>query len=43
MTGAIAGAFYGEEKISLNLLQHCEASDEFRTLADQLFDIVIAQ
>ena len=43
MTGAIAGAFYGEEKISSNLLQHCEASKEFRTLADQLFDIAVQQ
>ncbi|XP_076624159.1 ADP-ribosylhydrolase ARH3 isoform X1 [Colletes latitarsis] len=43
MTGAIAGAFYGEEKISSNVLKHCEASDEFRTLADQLFDTVISQ
>ncbi|XP_034188011.1 ADP-ribosylhydrolase ARH3 isoform X2 [Osmia lignaria lignaria] len=43
MTGAIAGAFYGEEKISSNLLQHCEASKEFRILADQLFDIAVQQ
>ncbi|XP_053985838.1 ADP-ribosylhydrolase ARH3-like isoform X1 [Hylaeus volcanicus] len=42
MTGAIAGAFYGENNINSNLLQHCEASDEFRTLADQLFDKVMA-
>lgn len=41
MTGAIAGAFYGDEKISSNLLQHCEASEEFRNLADQLFDIAV--
>ena len=43
MTGAIAGAFYGEEKINLNLLQHCEASEEFATLANQLFDAVAVQ
>ncbi|KZC15068.1 PREDICTED: poly(ADP-ribose) glycohydrolase ARH3-like [Dufourea novaeangliae] len=42
MTGAIAGAFYGEEKINPNLLQHCEASDEFRNLADQLFNAATA-
>ncbi|XP_012140976.1 ADP-ribosylhydrolase ARH3 isoform X2 [Megachile rotundata] len=41
MTGAIAGAFYGEEKLSSNLLQHCEASEEFRNLADQLFDVAV--
>lgn len=43
MTGAIAGAFYGEEKISNNLLQHCEASEEFKVLGDKLFEISIAQ
>lgn len=43
MTGAIAGAFYGEEKISSNLLQHCEASEEFRLLGDQLFELVVAK
>ncbi|XP_076249870.1 ADP-ribosylhydrolase ARH3 [Calliopsis andreniformis] len=43
MTGAIAGAFYGEEKISLYLLQHCEASEEFKTLADQLFEAAIVK
>lgn len=40
MTGAIAGAYYGEEKINSNLLQHCEASEKFATLANQLFDAV---
>lgn len=43
MTGAIAGAFYGEEKISNNLLQHCEASEEFKVLGDKLFEVSIAQ
>lgn len=43
MTGTIAGAFYGEEKISNNLLQHCEASEEFKVLGDKLFEISIAQ
>ena len=40
MTGAIAGAFYGEEKINDNLLRHCEASEEFRILGDRLFELV---
>lgn len=39
MTGALAGAFYGEEKFSSNLLEHCERSSDFRALADKLFDI----
>ncbi|XP_031832245.1 ADP-ribosylhydrolase ARH3 isoform X2 [Nomia melanderi] len=43
MTGAIAGAFYGEEKINSNLLQHCEASEEFRNLSDLLFNVTIGQ
>lgn len=43
MTGAIAGAFYGEEKINNNLLQHCEASEEFKVLGDKLFEVSIAQ
>ncbi|XP_071871330.1 ADP-ribosylhydrolase ARH3 [Bombus fervidus] len=43
MTGAIAGAYYGEEKISSNLLQHCEASEEFRILGDKLLELSIAQ
>ncbi|XP_078035897.1 ADP-ribosylhydrolase ARH3 isoform X2 [Augochlora pura] len=42
MTGAIAGAFYGEKEINSNLLQHCEDSEEFKNLADQLFDITMA-
>ncbi|XP_043792049.1 ADP-ribose glycohydrolase ARH3-like [Apis laboriosa] len=42
MTGAIAGAFYGEEKISNNLLQHCEASEEFKILGDKLFEVSVA-
>ncbi|CAL7938948.1 unnamed protein product [Xylocopa violacea] len=43
MTGAIAGAFYGEEKISCNLLQHCEASEEFRILGDKLFELAVPE
>lgn len=43
MTGAIAGAYYGEEKISSNLLQHCEASEEFRILGDKLLELSITQ
>ncbi|XP_033339094.1 ADP-ribosylhydrolase ARH3 [Megalopta genalis] len=42
MTGAIAGAFYGEKEINSNLLQHCEDSEKFRNLADQLFDVAMA-
>ena len=43
MTGAIAGAFYGEEKINSNLLQHLEASEEFRILGDRLFELSVAR
>ncbi|XP_001607700.1 ADP-ribose glycohydrolase ARH3-like isoform X1 [Nasonia vitripennis] len=39
MTGAIAGAFYGEEVISPNILQHLEASTDFKDLADDLFQV----
>ncbi|XP_011136475.1 poly(ADP-ribose) glycohydrolase ARH3 isoform X1 [Harpegnathos saltator] len=39
MTGAIAGAFYGEEKFSPLLLEHCEVSEQFRELADKLLDV----
>ncbi|XP_014484436.1 PREDICTED: poly(ADP-ribose) glycohydrolase ARH3-like isoform X2 [Dinoponera quadriceps] len=40
MTGAIAGAFYGEEKFSPLLLKHCESSIQFRELADKLLNVV---
>lgn len=43
MTGAMAGAFYGEEKINSNLLLHCEASEEFRILGDRLFELSVAR
>ncbi|CAK9811685.1 ADP-ribosylhydrolase ARH3 [Anthophora plagiata] len=43
MTGAIAGAYYGEEKINSNMLQHCESSEEFRVLGDKLFEIAVKQ
>ncbi|KAL7290293.1 hypothetical protein TKK_0015993 [Trichogramma kaykai] len=39
MTGAIAGALYGIDKIPPNIIHHCEASDEFCQLADNLLDI----
>ncbi|XP_034944045.1 ADP-ribose glycohydrolase ARH3-like [Chelonus insularis] len=41
MTGAIAGAFYGDEKISKSLLAHCESSMEFCDIADRLFDVTV--
>ncbi|KOC65340.1 Poly(ADP-ribose) glycohydrolase ARH3 [Habropoda laboriosa] len=43
MTGAIAGAYYGEEKINSNILQHCESSTEFRVLGDKLFEMTVTQ
>ncbi|XP_076294584.1 ADP-ribosylhydrolase ARH3 [Lasioglossum baleicum] len=43
MTGAIAGAFYGEEEINSNLLRHCEDAEKFRKLADELFDVATAE
>ncbi|XP_046489458.1 ADP-ribosylhydrolase ARH3 [Neodiprion pinetum] len=42
MAGAIAGAFYGEEMIRPEILKHCETSDKFRELADQLFHLATA-
>ncbi|XP_012255881.2 ADP-ribosylhydrolase ARH3 [Athalia rosae] len=39
MAGAVAGAFYGEELIKPEVLQHCENSTEFKNLADKLFDL----
>lgn len=43
MSGAIAGAFYGESIISENLRRHCESNDEFTELADQLFEAAAAK
>ncbi|KAF7995786.1 hypothetical protein HCN44_006893 [Aphidius gifuensis] len=43
MAGAIAGAFYGDDKMSQELLRHCEASAEFDKLAVDLFDITIKE
>lgn len=40
MTGALAGAFYGEDKFSNNLLEHCEASKKFAYLGEKLYNIV---
>ncbi|KAK0090315.1 hypothetical protein PV325_001546 [Microctonus aethiopoides] len=40
MAGAIAGAYYGEDNINAQLLNHCEASAEFKELANKLFDLV---
>lgn len=37
MACAIAGAYYGEEAISQNLLKHCEGVEMIKELADQLF------
>lgn len=37
MACAIAGAYYGEEAISENLLKHCEGVEMMRDLANQLF------
>ncbi|KAK2588728.1 hypothetical protein KPH14_001616 [Odynerus spinipes] len=43
MAGALAGAFYGEDKFSSNLLKHCEASAEFAHLGERLYDTVSTQ
>lgn len=43
MAGAIAGAYYGEQKIPANFLHHCEASTEFRELADNLCEVATKQ
>ncbi|XP_015127905.1 ADP-ribose glycohydrolase ARH3 isoform X2 [Diachasma alloeum] len=43
MAGAIAGAYYGDERINSNMLKHCECSQDFAKLGDQLFDIVHKQ
>ncbi|OAD52966.1 Poly(ADP-ribose) glycohydrolase ARH3 [Eufriesea mexicana] len=39
ITGAVAGAFYGEGKI----LQYCKNSEEFRILEDKLFELSVSQ
>lgn len=41
MTGALAGAFYGEDKFSNNLLEHCEGSKKFAYLGEKLYNIVM--
>lgn len=43
MAGAIAGAYYGDDRINSNMLKHCECSEEFAKLGDELFDIVHKQ
>lgn len=37
MTGAISGAFYGDEIIPENLRRHCENNTELTQLADELY------
>lgn len=41
MTGSLSGAFHGEQILNESLLKHCEGSEHFRQLADQLFEITI--
>ncbi|KAI4472759.1 hypothetical protein M0802_016519 [Mischocyttarus mexicanus] len=43
MTGALAGAFYGEGNFNSNLMEHCEASKEFAHLGEKLFDTSLNQ
>lgn len=38
MTGALAGAYYGESFIPENILKHCEGFDEIKLLSEQLYD-----
>lgn len=38
MSGAIAGAFWGYEKIPQEILRVCEGSRDIKRLADELFD-----
>lgn len=41
MAGSLAGAFYGAELLNSSLLQHCEGSEDFKQLADKLFEIAV--
>lgn len=41
MACAIAGAYYGDVKISKNLLRHCEDQENITKMADQLFRKVV--
>ncbi|XP_043493896.1 ADP-ribose glycohydrolase ARH3-like isoform X3 [Polistes fuscatus] len=43
MTGALAGAFYGEDNFNSNLMEHCEASKEFAHLGEKLLDAALKQ
>ncbi|XP_015187423.1 PREDICTED: poly(ADP-ribose) glycohydrolase ARH3-like isoform X2 [Polistes dominula] len=43
MTGALAGAFYGEDYFNSNLMEHCEASKEFAHLGEKLLDATLNQ
>ncbi|KAL6267129.1 hypothetical protein P5V15_000208 [Pogonomyrmex californicus] len=43
MAGAIAGAFYGYEKFSIQLLSHCEEWELFREIGDKMLDLAMSQ
>lgn len=38
MTGALAGAFYGDSIIAENLLKHCEGHEDMEVTAQKLFE-----
>jgi len=40
MTGAIAGAFYGDREVAPALLNHCEGVQQALHLADALYEAV---
>ena len=42
MAGAIGGAYWGMEKIPKEWIDCCEASSEAQSLADRIYDIVMA-
>lgn len=39
MTGAISGAYFGDNIIPKNLILHCEGHEEIITMANQLYEI----
>lgn len=43
MTGAIAGACYGDRSFSENILHHCESSKQFSYLGEELYKINVAK
>lgn len=39
MTGALCGAYYGDEIISHSTLKQCEGFDDIKQIAEDLYDI----